>query len=70
VQTADRVAELEAALERERAYFREMMTAVQAARMFDRFHAFDAIKNDACPTCGGRVAVEETSTAVRLKAVR
>jgi hypothetical protein len=23
------------------------MTVVQAARMFDRFHAFDAIKDDA-----------------------
>jgi uncharacterized protein with PIN domain len=48
---------------------REQMTVVQAARMFDRFHAFDAIKDDRCPACGGRVGVEETHNAVRLKAV-
>jgi hypothetical protein len=53
----------------ENALLREQMTVVQAARMFDRFHAFDAIKDDRCPACGGRVGVEETHNAVRLKAV-
>jgi len=61
--------ELEETLERERAYFREMLTAVEWARMKDRFHAFDAIKDDACPCCGGRVVIEETHNAVRLRRV-
>jgi rRNA maturation endonuclease Nob1 len=56
-------------LERERAYFREVLTAVEWARMKDRFHAFDAIKDDACPACGGRVLIEETHNAVRLRRV-
>jgi hypothetical protein len=40
--------------------------------MRDRFHGFDAIKDDACPCCGGRVAVTETGEpfGVRLAAVR
>ena len=69
VTTEDRIAELEAMLEQERAHTRELLTAVQWARMADRFHAFDAIKDDACPCCGARVAVEETHNVVRLRAV-
>jgi hypothetical protein len=66
-----RVAELEAQLASERAFHREQLTAVSWARMRDRFHAFDAIKNDSCPACGGRVKVEEgrDPEGVRLVAV-
>jgi hypothetical protein len=35
------------------------MTVMEAARWFDRFHALDGIRDDACPCCGGRVVVEE-----------
>lgn len=38
-----------------------------AYRMFERFHAFDAIKDDRCPSCGGPVIVEETGNAVMLR---
>jgi hypothetical protein len=38
--------------------------------MFERFHAFDAVKNDSCPCCGGPVVVEETPSSVTLRAVR
>ena len=38
----------------------EQLTVVQAARWFDRYHALDGIRDDACPCCGGRIAVEES----------
>lgn len=57
-------------LEAENAYLNRMLKEVQWARMRDRFHAFDGIQDDSCPACGGRVEVEETPNAVRLKAVR
>jgi hypothetical protein len=65
-------------LEAEVALLREQMTVVQAARWFDRYHALDAIKDDSCPACGGRVVAEETerieagkrvAPGVRLRAV-
>jgi hypothetical protein len=68
------VAELEA----EVAQLTELLTVVEAARWFDRWHAFDGIKDDACPCCGGRIVVEETeriqdgrrvAPGVRLRAV-
>lgn len=43
----------------------------------DRFHAFDAIRDDRCPACGGPVTVERRDRAedgvpegIRLVAVR
>jgi hypothetical protein len=65
----ERIAELEATLERERAYFREMMTTVQAARLFDCFHRANVLKDERCPCCGGSVVVETTHNAVKLRAV-
>ena len=60
-----------AELEAEVALMREQMTVMEACHMFDRFHSFDAIKNDSCPCCGGRVKVVEIDVppAVRLEAV-
>lgn len=57
-------------LRAEVAAYREVFTAVSWARMRDRFHAFDSIKNDSCPACGGRVRIVETHNAVRLEAVQ
>jgi hypothetical protein len=52
-------------------YLTRQVTVVQAARMFDRFHAFDGIKDDSCPACGGRVAVDDSDPGrVRLRAMR
>jgi hypothetical protein len=50
---------------------REQFRVDGALRLFERFHAFDAIRDDKCPCCGARVAVEdnEQGTGVRLKAV-
>ena len=28
--------------------------------MFDRYHAFDGIRDDRCPACGGRVRIDES----------
>lgn len=56
-------------LEQERAHTRELLTAVSWARMQDRFHALDGIKDDKCPSCGGRVAADETHNAIRLRAI-
>lgn len=65
IAKAAEVAELRA----ENEYLRRLLTVVEAARMFDRFHAFDAINDDTCPACGGRVCVVETYNAVKLEAV-
>ena len=36
--------------------------------MEDRFHAFDSIKNDRCPSCGGAVVADVTDRHVMLRA--
>ena len=57
VELRQRVAELE----RQVSEFHLHNAALESKRMFERFYRFDAIKNDACPCCGGRVeVVEET----------
>ena len=48
-----------AQLEAENALLREQVRIIGALHMIERFHAFDAIKDDACPCCGGRVVVEQ-----------
>jgi hypothetical protein len=52
----------------------QLLHAQDAARewkfIHDRFHAFDAIKNDKCPACGARVRVIETDRAVKLEALQ
>jgi len=51
-----------AELEKQIADFHMHNAALECKRMFERFYCFDAIKDDACPCCGGRVqVVEETS---------
>jgi hypothetical protein len=45
-------------LEAEVARMREILTAYHFAQAFYRFHAFDAIRDDSCPACGGKVVVE------------
>ena len=54
-----------AELEAKVALMEEQMTAMEAARWFDRFHALDGIKDDACPCCGGRIVVEEAPTRIQ-----
>jgi hypothetical protein len=56
-------------LERQLAYEKRLTREVAALHMFERFHAFDAIKDDSCPACGGRVRVIEDYNSVRLEAV-
>ena len=47
-----------------------LVSVVQACRMFDRYHAFDGIKDDRCPACGGRVRVDESDPArLRIESV-
>jgi hypothetical protein len=59
-------------LERERDSLKEALTAARWAWECNRFHAFDAIRDDACPCCGGRVAVEGNGhgSGLKLRAVR
>lgn len=59
----------EAQLERENELLREQVKIIGALHMLERFHAFDAIKDDACPACGGRVRVKRDHNSVRLEAV-
>jgi hypothetical protein len=47
-------------LEDEVMRMREILTAYHFAQSFYRFHAFDGIRDDACPACGGRVVIEES----------
>ena len=77
-QPAQRLNRTAAELEAENERLTTLLTVVEAARWFDRFHAVDAIKDDACPACGGRIVVEETeriehgrrvAPGVRLRAV-
>jgi len=49
------------------ALLEEQMRVTAAHRMFERFHAFDAIKDDRCPACGGPVNVVETENSVTLR---
>ncbi|MBI3936405.1 MAG: hypothetical protein HY323_05465 [Betaproteobacteria bacterium] len=64
---AFRVAELEAEVERLTRLVRE----VEACRMFDRFHAFDALQDDSCPCCGGPIRlVENQHGHLALEATR
>lgn len=64
----------EAQLEAENELLREQVRIIGALHMLERFHAFDAIKNDACPCCGGRVRVvadrlqRDGGSAVNLEA--
>lgn len=55
-ETADFLQELMAEVR----YLTSLSTVVQAQRMFDRFQAFSGIRDDCCPACGGRVAVDES----------
>lgn len=61
----DRVTELE----RENALLVEQLRVIGVLHMFERFHAFDAIKDDKCPACGGRVRVLENHNSVMLEAI-
>jgi hypothetical protein len=44
--------------------------AAEWKRTQDRFHAFDGIRNDSCPCCGGPVTVIEDHNSVTLRARR
>jgi hypothetical protein len=57
-----------ARLKAEIEYLTRQLTVVQAQRMFDRFQAFDGIRDDCCPSCGGRVRVDESDPA-RLRII-
>jgi hypothetical protein len=59
----------EAQLEQENKLLREQVRIIGALHMIERFHAFDGIKDDCCPACGGRVRVVEEHNSVRLEAV-
>ena len=52
-------------LEQEVERMRDVLTAYHFAQAFERFHAFDSIKVDSCPACGGKVVVE-SSNVTRL----
>lgn len=56
-------------LERENTLLREQVRIIGALHLMERFHGFDAINNDCCPACGGRVRVVQTSNSVMLEAV-
>ena len=56
-------------LEKQISDFHAHNAALEWKRMYERFHSFDAIKNDACPCCGGRVRVVEETVppSIRLE---
>ena len=58
----------ETELERENELLRQQIRVIGALHLMERFHAFDAIKDDRCPCCGGRVKVLETHNSVMLEA--
>ncbi len=60
-----------AQLEAENKLLREQVRIVGALHMLERYHAFDAIKDDSCPCCGARVRAihDEHPPAMRLEAV-
>lgn len=62
-----------AQLEAENELLREQSRIIGALHMLERFHAFDAIKDDGCPCCGARVEVvadeRDGGQAKRLRAV-
>ena len=63
----------EAQLKAENELLREQIRIIGALHMLERFHAFDAIKNDGCPCCGARVKVvadpRDAGQAKRLEAI-
>ena len=59
-----------AQLERENELLREQVRIIGALHTIERFHAFDAIKDDACPCCGARVEPARDRNSVMLKAVQ
>jgi hypothetical protein len=68
LDVVSREAELERQVEQLEAKLRSARE-LAAQHMFERFHAFDAIKDDSCPACGGRVKVVETHNSVTLEAI-
>jgi hypothetical protein len=58
-----------AQLQEENKLLREQVRIIGALHMIERFHAFDAIKNDACPCCGARVEAVHDRNSVQLRAV-
>jgi hypothetical protein len=60
-----RISELEKHVEN----FHAHNAALEWKRMTERFHGFDAIKNDMCPCCGARVEVVRTERDVTLRAI-
>ena len=48
---------------------RDQVRIIGALHLMERFHGFDAIKDDKCPCCGGRVKVVETHNSVMLESV-
>ena len=65
-----------AQLEAENELLREQVRIIGALHMIERFHAYDAINDDACPCCGGRVEAvadpqgRDGGEAVLLRAVQ
>ena len=44
--------------------------AMRQAYFFDRYHAFDGIKDDRCPACGGRVGVDDSDPSrTRIRSI-
>lgn len=56
-------------LRRDLALARDQLRIIGALHMAERFHAFDAIKDDKCPCCGARVKVNRDHNSVMLEAV-
>ena len=56
-------------LEEEVKMLREQVKIIGALHLMERFHGFDAIKDDKCPCCGGRVKVHRTHNSVMLEAL-
>ena len=49
--------------------WRETFTAMEWAKSAYRFHAFDALRDDTCPSCGSPVRLEDNGygTGVKLR---
>lgn len=58
-----------AQIEEENKLLREQLKIVGALHQIERFHAFDAIKDDKCPCCGARVEAVHDRNSVQLRAV-
>ena len=51
-------------------YLTKQLTLLHFVESMNRYHRFDAIKDDMCPCCGSRVRVDESSpNRIRLIAV-